>query len=49
MKNWKTSGSAAVVALGQLVMAFGVTPEVGQAITTFGICLIGMFAGDSKK
>jgi hypothetical protein len=50
MKNWKTTVSGVIAALGQLLPLVGValTPEVTQAITVIGLFLMGLFSKDSN-
>jgi len=48
MINWKTTASGVVAALGQVLPLFGVPANVGAAISTIGLFLIGLFAKDSN-
>lgn len=48
MKNWKTTASGVVSALGLLFPAIGLPQEVGQAVSVIGLFLIGLFAKDSN-
>jgi len=46
MKNWKTSLAGVIAAMGPILLAIGVPQEVGAAITTIGLFLLGLFAKD---
>ncbi len=48
MKNWKTTISGLVAALGQILPTFGVPTEVAQAISVVGLFFVGLFAKDSN-
>lgn len=48
MKNWKTTVSGILGALGTILPMFGIQAEVGQAISVLGIALMGLFAKDSN-
>jgi hypothetical protein len=48
MKNWKTTASGVLAALGPVLLLIGVPQEVCAAITTLGIFLIGLFSKDSN-
>ncbi|MBW7956543.1 MAG: hypothetical protein H3C68_01505 [Deltaproteobacteria bacterium] len=46
MKNWKTTLSGVLAGAGQFLPFFGVPVEVGHAVSTLGLFLIGLFAKD---
>jgi hypothetical protein len=46
MKNWKTTLSGLLAAVGQILPLFGAPAEVGTAISTIALFLIGLFAKD---
>lgn len=48
MKNWKTTASGIMAALGMIFPLFGIPAEVGNAVSTLGLFLIGLFAKDSN-
>lgn len=48
MKNWKTTASGALSALGVLFPAIGLPADVGQAISVIGLFLMGIFSKDSN-
>jgi hypothetical protein len=48
MKSWKTTLSGVVAAIGQVLPLFGIPAEVGAAISTVALFLIGLFAKDSN-
>lgn len=48
MKNWKTTASGALGALGILFPAIGLPTELGQAVSVIGLFLMGLFAKDSN-
>lgn len=49
MKNWKTTLSAILGLAGQIAPVLGAPVEIGQAVSTLGIFLIGLFARDGHK
>ncbi|OPY07239.1 MAG: hypothetical protein A4E68_01921 [Syntrophaceae bacterium PtaB.Bin095] len=48
MINWKTTLSGLLAAAGQILPIFSVPAEVGQAVSTIALFLIGLFAKDSN-
>lgn len=46
MKNWKTTLSGLLAAAGQILSIFGVPVEVGSAVSTIGLFLLGLFSKD---
>jgi len=48
VKNWKTTASGVLAALGMIFPLFGIPAEVGNAVSTLGLFLIGLFAKDSN-
>jgi len=48
MKNWKTTAAGILSATGQLLPLLGVPVEVGTAVSTIGLFLIGLAAKDSN-
>ena len=48
MKNWKTTASGLLAALGQVLAAFDVQPEVCNAVSVLGLFLLGLFCKDSN-
>ena len=48
MKNWKTTCGGILGAAGTFCPYFGVPAEVGAAIATLGIFLMGLFGKDSN-
>jgi hypothetical protein len=46
MKNWKTTLAGILSAAGQVLPFLGVPPEVGTAVSTVGLFLIGLLAKD---
>jgi hypothetical protein len=48
MKNWKTTASGVLAAIGQVLPYFGFPQEVSQAVSVIGLFLIGLFAKDSN-
>ena len=48
MKNWKTTVSGIFGAAGLIFPMFGLPAEIGNAVATLGIFLIGLFAKDSN-
>jgi hypothetical protein len=48
MKNWKTTVSGIIGALGTIFPMFGLSPELGNAVSVIGITLMGVFAKDSN-
>lgn len=49
MKNWKTTLTGVLAASGQILPLFGLPAELGTAISTIGLFLIGLFAKDAGK
>ena len=49
MKNWKTTLSGILAASGQILPLFGVPAELGPAISTIGLFLVGLFSKDAGK
>ena len=47
-KNWKTTVSGVLSALGVLFPMFGLSAELGQAVTVVGLALLGLFSKDSN-
>lgn len=48
MKNWKTTASGILAAAGQLLPILGIPAEIGAAVTTLALFLIGLFAKDNN-
>lgn len=48
MKNWKTTASGILAALGMIFPLLGIPAEVGNAVSTLGLFLIGLFAKDNN-
>lgn len=48
MKNWKTTLSGVVAALGQILPLLGVPVPVSQALSVVGLFLMGLFSKDSN-
>lgn len=48
MKNYRTTLTGIFAALGQVLPFFGVPAEVGHALSTIGLFLMGWFAKDHK-
>ena len=48
MENWKTTASGVAAAVGQILPLFGIPAEVGMAISSIALFLIGLFAKDSN-
>jgi hypothetical protein len=48
MKNWKTTASGVLSALGVIFPVIGLPAELGQAVSVIGLFLIGFFAKDSN-
>lgn len=48
MKSWKTTLSGVLAAVGQILPLFGVPAEIGTAVSTIALFLIGLFAKDSN-
>lgn len=48
MKNWKTTTSGVLSALGVLFPVIGIPAEVGQAVSVIGLFLMGFFSKDSN-
>ena len=48
MKNWKTTCSGILGACGVLFPVLGLPVEIGNAVATLGIFLIGLFAKDNN-
>ena len=48
LKNWKTTASGILSALGQLAPLVGIPPEIGHAISTLGLFLMGLYAKDGN-
>ena len=48
MKNWKTTVSGLVAALGQVLPYLGIPQEVATAVSVVGMFLVGLFAKDSN-
>lgn len=46
MRNWKTTLSGVLSALGPVLLALGMPKEVAAAVTTVGLFLLGYFAKD---
>jgi len=46
MKNWKTTVSGILSALGVIFPAVGLPAEIGQAVTVIGLALLSYFAKD---
>ena len=46
MKNWKTTVSGLISALGAVLPTFGVSQEVSTAVVTVGLALLGFFSKD---
>ena len=47
MKNWKTTTSGIIAALGQILPIFGIPAEIGQAASVLGLFLVGLFSKDA--
>jgi len=47
-KNWKTTVSGVLSAAGVLFPMFGLSAELGQAVTVVGLALLGLFSKDSN-
>ena len=48
MKNWKTTLGGVLGSCGVLFPIFGLPAEIGNAVTTIGLFIIGLFAKDSN-
>ena len=48
MRNWKTTLSGIIAALGPVLLVFGIPKEVAAAITTLGLFLLGLFSKDNS-
>ena len=48
-KNWKTTASGIVSALGILFPIIGLPIELGQAVSVVGLFLLGLFSKDHNK
>ena len=46
MTNWKTTLTGLLAAAGQILSIFGVPVEVGAAVSTIGLFLLGLFSKD---
>lgn len=46
VKNWKTTVAGLLAAAGQILSIFGVPVEVGAAVSTIGLFILGLFAKD---
>ena len=46
VKNWKTTVAGLLAAAGQILNIFGVPVEVGTAVSTIGLFIMGLFAKD---
>lgn len=46
MKNWKTTVAGLLAAAGQILSIFGVPVEVGAAVSTIGLFILGLFSKD---
>jgi len=46
MRNWKTTSSGVLAAIGQILPLFGVPAEIGAAVSTIALFLLGLFAKD---
>ena len=48
MKNWKTTLSGILSALGILFPVIGLPVELGQAVSVIGLALLGLFSKDAN-
>ncbi len=48
MKNWKTTVSGLLSAMGMLFPVVGLPADLGNAVSVIGLFLIGLFAKDSN-
>jgi len=48
MKNWKTSLSGLIGALGVIFPMIGLPADLGNAVSVIGIALMGYFSKDSN-
>lgn len=48
MKNWRTSLTGVLAALGQILPLFGIPGEVGTALSTVGLFFLGYLAKDNS-
>lgn len=46
MRNWKTTVAGLLAAAGQILSIFGVPVEVGAAVSTIGLFILGLFSKD---
>ncbi len=48
MKNWKTTISGLLAALGLLFPIIGLPAELGQAISVIGVAIMGIVSKDNN-